>query len=131
MALKLLLAFILIPAAEIYFLVKVGGYIGVLNTLAVIILVGLAGAYLARIQGSRVLGRIREHLQHGRVPPEELMDAFLILIAGILLVLPGFFSDLAGLFLLFRRTRQPVKRYLAGRIREWFETHTVHINYDR
>lgn len=127
---KLLLAFILVPIAEIYVLVKVGGYIGALNTVAVVVLMGIAGAYLARLQGMQALDRIRTNLQAGRMPSGELVDAFLILIAGIMLLLPGFITDLAGLALLFPPTREMIKKQLVKRIRVWLGSHTIHINYD-
>lgn len=126
---KLLLAFILVPIAEIYILVRVGGYIGALNTVAIVVLMGIAGAYLARLQGMQALYRIRANLQHGRMPSGEIVDAFLILIAGIMLLLPGFVTDLAGLMLLFPPTREMAKRQLMKRIRIWLGSHTIHINY--
>lgn len=130
MFLKLLLAFVLIPIVEIYVLIKVGGYIGALNTVIVVVLVGLAGAYLARLQGVQTLFRIRTALQQGRVPSGELVDALLILIAGIMLVLPGFITDLAGLALLFPPTRQIVKRQLMQRLKLWVGSQKIHIHYN-
>ncbi|HQG30333.1 MAG TPA: FxsA family protein [Deltaproteobacteria bacterium] len=127
---KLLLAFILVPIAEIYVLVKVGGYIGALNTVAIVVIVGIAGAYLARLQGMQALFRVRTSLQHGRMPSGEVVDAFLILLAGIMLLLPGFITDLAGLALLFSPTREMIKKQLMKRIDVWLRSHTIHINYD-
>jgi UPF0716 protein FxsA len=129
MLLKIMLSFIIITIAEIYILVKVGGYIGALNTVMILILMGFAGTYLARFQGMHALERIREKLREGRMPPEDLVDALLILIAGIMLLLPGFLSDLAGLILLFPPTRELVKKPLMERIRLWIMTHRIHINY--
>ena len=75
MFLKLFLAFTLIPALEIYILITVGSMIGALNTLILIILTGVAGAYLAKLQGMYTLFKIQTNLQQGVMPAEELIDA--------------------------------------------------------
>ena len=128
MLLKLFLAFTLIPVAEIYLLIKVGGYIGALNTVALVILTGLAGAVLARIQGLHTLGRIRTSLQEKKVPSTELVDALLIFIAGILLLTPGFITDAAGLILLLPAGRAVVRRRLMEKIRHWVSRQRIYID---
>jgi len=105
MFLVLLVLLVLIPVVEIYFLVKVGQVIGALNTIAVVILIGIIGAYLAKSQGIRVVSRIQSTIQRGQLPGKELVEGVMILIGGILLVTPGFFSDIIGLFFLFPLTR--------------------------
>jgi UPF0716 protein FxsA len=117
MLLKLFLAFTLIPVAEIYLLVKVGEYVGALNTVGLVILTGLAGATLARVQGLHALERIRVSLLERRVPSRELMDAALILVAGVLLLAPGFLTDAVGIALLLPPGRAAAARYLIGMIR--------------
>ncbi|HNY65154.1 MAG TPA: FxsA family protein [Deltaproteobacteria bacterium] len=129
MLFRILLVLILATVGEIYVLVKVGSLIGALNTVAILILMGFAGAYLARLQGRYALARIGDNLRDGRMPPEELVDALLILAAGILLLLPGFISDLAALILLVPPARELVKKPIMDRIRLWIMTHRVHINY--
>jgi len=126
MFLKLLLAFTLIPAAEIYVFIKIGGFIGALNTVLVIIITGILGAYLARLQGMHTLYRIRANLQQGIIPTEELIDALIILSAGITLLTPGFLTDIAGLMLLVPRTRFYVKRWLKNKFNRWHNIHDVH-----
>lgn len=126
MFLKLFLAFTLIPAAEIYLFIKIGGFIGAVNTVLVIIITGILGAYLARLQGMHTLYKIQANLHQGIIPTEELIDALIILSAGIALLTPGFLTDIAGLMLLVPRTRFYVKRWLKKRFDRWHNTHDVH-----
>jgi len=126
MLLKLFLAFTLIPAAEIYVLIKIGGFIGAFNTVLVIIITGILGAYLARLQGLQTLYKIQTNLHQGIIPTEELIDALIILSAGITLLTPGFLTDIAGLMLLIPYTRFYVKRWLKKKFDRWHDTHDVH-----
>ena len=113
---KLFLAFTIIPVSEIYILIAIGGQIGILPSIALVILTGIVGASLARSQGLRTLGRIRDSFQQGVVPGEELLNALLIAIAGIVLLTPGFLTDAAGLFLLIPATRTLCREWLKRRI---------------
>ena len=113
---KLFLAFTLIPVSEIYILIAIGGQIGILPSIALVILTGIVGASLARSQGLQTLGRIRDSFQQGVVPGEELLNALLIAIAGIVLLTPGYLTDAAGLFLLIPATRTLCREWLKRRI---------------
>ena len=113
---KLFLAFTLIPVSEIYILITIGGQIGILPSIALVILTGIVGASLARSQGLQTLGRIRDSFQQGLVPGEELLNALLIAIAGVVLLTPGFLTDAAGLFLLIPATRTLCREWLKRRI---------------
>ncbi len=126
--LKLVLAFTMIPAAEIYVLIKIGGFIGALNTVLVIIITGVLGAYLARLQGMHTLYKIQANLRKGIIPTEELLDALIILSAGITLLTPGFLTDIAGLMLLVPFTRFYVKLWLKKKFDRWQNTHDVHFS---
>ncbi len=108
MLLKLFLAFTLIPFAEIYLLIKVGAVIGAFNTVALVILTGFIGAYLARMQGMQTMFRVRSSLQQGNMPAEDLIDALLIFVAGIVLLTPGFLTDAGGLILKKKVIAAPV-----------------------
>lgn len=118
MLLKLFLAFTLVPLIEIAVLIRVGGIIGAGPTLALVVGTGLAGAWLARREGARSWRAVQTELAAGRLPATGLIDAFLILVAGVVLVTPGIFTDLAGLLLLVPGVRRPlahrVRRRLAG-----------------
>lgn len=110
MLLKLFLAFTLIPLVEIYLLIKLGQNFGAITSILLVIFTGILGAYLARMEGLRTLFRIQETMREGRMPGEELLDALLIAIAGLVLITPGFITDVAGFLLLFPFTRMLAKK---------------------
>lgn len=122
---KLFIAFTLIPVAEIYLIIKLGGLLGAFNTVAIIIITGFAGASLARAQGLQTMLRVRQSLQQGLVPAEEMIDALLIFIAGIVLLTPGFITDAAGLLLLFPPARFHFKRFLRRKFDQWSKNGTI------
>lgn len=111
---RLFLLFLLVPALEIYLLLKVGSLMGAVPTVAMLVAISLAGAWLVRHQGFMILRRIQTELAHGRLPAAELLDGALILIGGVLLLTPGFFTDFLGIFFLFPPSRILIKR-LMGR----------------
>ena len=117
MLLKLFLAFTLIPLVEIYLLIKLGQNFGAITSILLVIFTGILGAYLARMEGLRTLFRIQESMREGRMPGEELLDALLIAIAGLVLITPGFITDVAGFLLLFPFTRMLAKKWLKERMR--------------
>lgn len=113
MFIKLFLVFIIVPVVEIYVLLSVGTLIGLWPTIGLILATGIAGAQLARVQGISVLFSIQQELAEGRMPTSELIDAAMILAGGLLLLTPGFCTDLIGFLLLAPFSRQPLKHYLA------------------
>ena len=116
MLLKLFLAFTIIPIIEIYLLIEIGSMFGVLTAVTLVILTGFLGAFLARMQGLQTLYRIQESLREGRMPSGELLDALLIVIAGLVLLTPGFLTDSAGFLLLIPATRNSIKYWLRRQI---------------
>jgi len=113
MFIKLFLVFIFVPVIEIYVLLSVGSLIGLWPTIGLILATGIAGAQLARVQGISVLFSIQQELAQGRMPTSELIDAAMILAGGLLLLTPGFCTDLLGFLLLAPFSRKPLKQYLA------------------
>jgi len=113
MFIKLFLVFIFVPVMEIYVLLSVGSLIGLWPTIGLILATGIAGAQLARVQGISVLFSIQQELAQGRMPTSELIDAAMILAGGLLLLTPGFCTDLLGFLLLAPFSRKPLKQYLA------------------
>ena len=97
---RLLILFTLIPATELYLLISIGSSIGVNRTIAIILITGALGAYLARREGFRVWIQVQQKLQTGTMPGDELIEALLILVAGAMLLTPGFLTDAAGFGLL-------------------------------
>ncbi len=109
MFIRLLLLFTIVPVLELVILLKVGALIGAAPTIALLILTGLAGAYLARTQGLDLAYKIQRELNQGRLPAEELLDGAMVLAGGILLLTPGFCTDLFGFVLLVPATRTLLK----------------------
>ena len=116
---KLLLAFTIIPMLELWLLISVGSHIGALTTIAIVILTGAAGAWLARMQGLKTLARVQQNLNQGIMPADELLDGVIILFAGAVLLTPGFLTDITGLLLLFPPTREPAKAWLKKKAKQW------------
>ena len=116
MLLKLFLAFTIIPIIEIFLLIEIGSMFGALTAVTLVILTGFLGAFLARMQGLQTLYRIQESLREGRMPSGELLDALLIVIAGLVLLTPGFLTDSAGFLLLIPATRNFIKYWLRRQI---------------
>ncbi len=114
--LKLLLAFTIIPIIEIYLLIEIGSIFGALTAITLVILTGFLGAFMARMQGLQTLFRIQESLREGRMPSGELLDALLIVIAGVVLLTPGFLTDSAGFLLLIPTTRNSIISWLQRQI---------------
>ena len=108
----LAILFIVVPLAELYVIIQVGQTIGVLVTLALLVLISVVGAWLAKREGLGVLRRIQRSIDAGRVPGTELVDGFLILLAGALMLTPGFLTDILAILLLLPPTRAVVRRQL-------------------
>ncbi len=117
MFIKILIIFTLVPLVELYILIEAGQQIGIFPTIGMILLTGIAGAYLARSQGFQLMQRIQGDLAQGRVPTEEMIDGGIILAGGLLLLTPGFCTDLFGFCLLTPATR----KYLKGLIKIWLQ----------
>lgn len=108
----LFLLFIIVPALEMYTIIRVGSAIGGWPTFLLIISMGFAGAYLMKRQGMRTLQQIRYELSMGIPPGDTLLDGACILIGGTMLLSPGFLTDIVGLLLLVPFLRRPVKALL-------------------
>jgi UPF0716 protein FxsA len=113
----LALLFLLVPLAELVVIIRVGSEIGALNTIALLVLISLLGAWLVRREGLSVLSRAQREVDAGRVPTTSLVDGLLILAAGALLLTPGFLTDIVGVLLLLPPVRAVVRRGLAARFR--------------
>ena len=120
MLFKLFLAFTVIPAVELYLLIEIGSQLGALPTLGIVLGTGFLGAYLARLEGLNTLLRVREAALEGRSPTDDLLDGALIVAAGLVLITPGFLTDLTGFLLLFPLTRYPIREWLKSRLRRHF-----------
>ncbi|MDF2744117.1 MAG: FxsA cytoplasmic rane protein [Actinomycetia bacterium] len=111
----LAIAFILVPLAELAVLIAVGDWIGLVPTLILLLVISVAGAWLAKREGLAAWRRLQLALAQGRMPTVEVTDGAMILLAGALLLTPGFLSDVLGILLLLPPTRALARR-LAPRI---------------
>jgi UPF0716 protein FxsA len=106
--------FVVAFGLELWGLITIGSWIGGWNTVVLVILTGILGAWLARQQGMQVFRMVQHQLSRGQMPTDSLIDGVLILIGGILLLLPGFVTDVIGLVFLIPYTRMII-RYLLKR----------------
>lgn len=107
---------LVIPMAEIAMFILVGSQIGILPTLGLIVLTAIIGSILLRVQGLGILQRIAAETRAGRVPGRELIHGAMILVAGVLLLTPGFVTDTLGFLLFIPRLREAGWRLLRNRI---------------
>jgi UPF0716 protein FxsA len=108
---------LLFVVAELYVIVRVAEAIGVLDTIALLIVVSMVGAWLAKRQGLHVLRRMQTTVADGRVPSAEIVDGFLILLAAVLMIVPGFLSAGLALLLLLPPLRALARHSVLRRIR--------------
>ena len=128
MLLGLFFLFTLVPLLELYLLIRLGTYVGAVDTIVIVIGTGVAGGLLAKSQGLAVLDRMRAELNQGRLPAESLFDGLLILIAGAMLVTPGLLTDGLGLLLLIPWSRQGIKSWLKRKMQEKISEGEIHIS---
>ncbi len=119
---KILTLFVIVPVTELYILIEVGKKIGSLSIIGIIILTGIIGAYLVKSQGFMILRKIQNDLNEEIMPGDSLIQGAIILAGGILLLTPGFVTDIVGFIFLIPVSRNIVKKYLLkwlqGKIKE-------------
>ncbi|MGI3015735.1 FxsA family protein [Shewanella algae] len=108
--------FVLIPVVELSVLIRVGEVLGSWNTVALVILTAVVGVSLVRSQGLSTLMSVQKKLAAGEAPGQEIVEGMMLAMAGILLLIPGFVTDLIGLILLTPITRAPLARYFYQRM---------------
>lgn len=109
------LILLLLPVLEIIVLIQVGKTIGILQTLGLLVLMAILGAYFLRRQSASTLARARQRLQSGQMPAREMLEGLLISFGGVLLLVPGFITDLLAMTLLFPPTRHALVTWLAAK----------------
>ena len=108
----LLLIFIILPLAELYVLIEIGQAIGLIPALAILLLDGFVGAWLARSQGRATWMRFNQAMAEGRVPGREVADGAMIILGGAFLLTPGFITDVFGIALLLPPTRALLRKFV-------------------
>jgi UPF0716 protein FxsA len=121
--LVLVLLFLVLPVAELYVLVQVAQAVGILESLALLVVVSVVGAWLVKREGLGLLARIQRDLAAGKLPATQVVDGFLVLFAGALLLTPGFLTDVLAISLLFPPTRALVRVVLLRRFRDRLEVY--------
>lgn len=119
MVFYLFLLFTVLPIVELAILIRIGEATEWWMPVTLVIFTGIAGAALARWQGLRVFQRVRDDTRAGRMPGDSLVDAFLVLLAGLLLIFPGVLTDFIGIALLIPPIRALVKRG----VKAWMKRH--------
>ncbi|RLC45398.1 MAG: membrane protein FxsA, partial [Candidatus Cloacimonadota bacterium] len=108
---------------ELAILIKIGSRIGVWNTIAIVVLTGIFGAILVRHQGFWVLVKIKEEIQQGKFPADELFDGAIILVGATLLITPGILTDIIGILSLVPSSREWIKYFIKLYIKKHFFTY--------
>lgn len=114
MFVRLLILFITVPLLELLIFLTLGTRIGIPATVAIVIVTGFLGAWLTKSQGLKTLSRYQESMQSGKIPHREILDGLLILIAGAVLLTPGFLTDALGFSLLVPPFREKVRGWISG-----------------
>ena len=114
------LLFIIIPIIEIAIFITVGSNIGILNTIAIILLTAIVGIYFVRRQGLSLLFNAQRNMAQGIMPTEEIKGGIFLLISGLLLITPGFFTDCIG-FAIFLK---PIQNFVSAKAKNYFLSRT-------
>ncbi len=115
---RLFLLFTLVPLAEIYLLVQLGGLMGVWPTIALVAVTGFVGAALARREGRRALASYQESLAKGQLPEEGIVSGLLILAGGVMLITPGVLTDVFGLAMMVPPIRRGAAKLVKARLQK-------------
>ena len=129
MLLRLILLFTIIPIIELSLLIELGQQIGIGSTIALVIITGVLGAYLAKHEGFIVINRIQQDLSQGRLPADSLIDGVIILAGGLLLLTPGLLTDAIGFMALIPFTREYIKKFIRQKFNQKINTGEIHTSY--
>ncbi len=123
----ILLLIIAVPAAEIAVLLLAGNLIGVWPTIALILLTGVLGAYLAKKQGLETIRKAQEQMSYGQMPKDAILDGICVLVGGVFLLTPGFITDVTGFLLLTPATNRIFKKLIIKGFQKWMDRNTFTI----
>jgi UPF0716 protein FxsA len=126
MFLRLAVLFTAIPILELYILIKIGQVIGALPTIGIVLLTGIAGAALARQQGTKVWFEIQQQMQQGVFPADRLIDGLLLVVAGAVLITPGVLTDVVGFLILVPLSRGYIRDWVKTRLQRMMDRGTIH-----
>lgn len=113
----LLLLFIAVPIIEIALFIQVGGILGLWPTIAIVLITAIVGASLVRQQGLQTFMSMQQKMQQGTLPAKEMADGIMLAVAGVLLLTPGFMTDIFGFALLFEPSRQKITQFFMQHVK--------------
>ena len=126
---QLLIIFILLPILELAVLLRLDNAIGLFQTIILIFLTGIIGAWLVRQQGINILFRIKKEINNGNIPAKEMIDGVMLLIAGAVLITPGLITDTFGFLLLIPYTRNFIRKWIRNRIEKYVNSGYIITRY--
>jgi UPF0716 protein FxsA len=112
------LFFIVIPLIEVMLFITIGKYIGLWNTIIIIIITGVIGAILVKGQGITILNKALKEIKSNKIPIFSIFEGIAILVAGAFLLTPGFLTDTLGCILLIPKTRNLIINYITTRLKK-------------
>ncbi|MBU0677618.1 MAG: FxsA family protein [Verrucomicrobia bacterium] len=125
----LMVLFVALPLLELMLLLRVGEIIGLGPTVALVIVTGVVGATLARIEGLRVILAIQKDMSEGRMPAVHLVDGAMILVAGAFLITPGIITDATGFLLLIPPVRAIIRKWVRGKMESRIHADYIEADY--
>ncbi len=125
----LLMIFILVPIIELAVLLELGKHLGLFGTLGLIVLTGVIGAALAKMEGLKLILDIQNEMRFGRIPAPKLVDGVIILVAGVMLITPGLLTDVAGFMLLIPSFRDFIRKIAREAIRKRIDKGVIEVDY--
>lgn len=123
---KLFILFTIIPVLELWLLIRIGGVIGFFPTVMIVIITGITGAWLAKMEGISVLAKIQHSISQGKIPKTELVNGLLVFVGGATLLTPGFITDITGLLMIFPPTRVIFATFLISYFERKIKDGSVH-----
>lgn len=124
---RLALLFVIVPVVELMLLIELGQLVGLLPTFMLVMFTGVAGAWLARAEGLRVLFQFQKELASGRLPGQAMLDGIAVLVGGAFLVTPGVLTDFVGFSLLFPPSRHWIQRRVRAAMERSIRDGTVRV----
>lgn len=124
---RLALLFVIVPIVELMLLIELGQFVGLLPTLALVMLTGISGAILARAEGFRVFLQFQKELAAGRLPGQAMLDGISVLIGAAFLLTPGVLTDFVGFSLLFPPSRRWIQKRLRARLERQIADGTIRV----
>lgn len=128
---KLILLFTITPIVELYILFQLSGVMGPWSTIGLVLVTGVAGAYLAKSEGKLIINKIKMELNQGKLPGNQLLNGLCVLIGGALLLTPGILTDILGFSLVIPGLREIFKVYLKRKFKKVIEEGDINIHFRR